>query len=139
LNGCASSFEALTLKQLEMTHVKTTKALRVLKTFTHEETPTPTPDKPATAPRLVPIAVVDMGRWTARVGADGRVEMAGRPGEDVSPAQAAEALRRVVTEQHKALCPGGVGSWVGTKAAIMVGVRVVAVGLDANGTDGTGT
>lgn len=108
--------------------MNTTKALRVLETFTNEESPTPTPDKPTTAPQLVPIAIVDMGRWTARVGADGRVEMAGRPGEDVPPTQAAEALRRVVTEQHKALCPGGVGSWVGTKAAIMVDMRVIAAG-----------
>jgi hypothetical protein len=117
--------------------VKNSRASRVHETPIHEENTSPTPNKPTTAPQLAPIAIVDLGRWTARVGADGRVEMAGRPGEDVSPAQAAEALRRVVTEQHKALCPGGVGSWVGTKAAIMVDMRVLAVGLEGKTEMGT--
>ncbi len=59
---------------------------------------------------LVPIAIVDMGKWTALVGADGRVEMAGQPGLDVSSDKAVEALWIVVTAQHNALCPTGMGT-----------------------------
>jgi hypothetical protein len=84
-----------------------------------EPIPEPTaPPAPAQEPR--PIAIVDMGNWSARVFADGRVERYGRPGEDVEPTKIAEALRRVVAAQHKALCPTGTGTWTGNETIVMV-------------------
>ena len=89
-----------------------------------------TPKRIAINPALTVIAIVDMGKWTARVFENGRAENSGRPGQDLEPTQATEVLQRVVMAQHKALCPNGTNVWSGSKTIIMVGQTMTSTRKD---------